>query len=179
MKREETREGARLMDRPEYAGKPAPLTGSADTTVSDAVARMSEKNYGCIVVTDDDQKVTGIVTERDVMNKLVGQGADPNTVTLGDIMTREPRLARETDSVLDWLRIMSNERFRRLPVVDAEGRITAIFTQGDFVSYTWPDLLDQARNLAKATVISRFHYFLIGGGILIYALAMIVVLSVV
>jgi CBS domain-containing protein len=101
---------------------------------------------------------------------------DPNTVTLGEIMTREPRLAREDDQMLDWLRIMSNERFRRLPVVDDDGRIKAIFTQGDFVSYTWPDLFDQAKNLAKASVIGRFHYFLIGGGILIYVLAMIVVL---
>ena len=54
-----------------------------------------------------------------------------------------------------------------------------LFTQGDFVSYTWPDLFMQARGLAKATVIGKFHYFLIGGGILIYVLAMIVVLSAV
>ena len=57
------------------------------------------------------------------------------------------------------------------------GGSPAIFTQGDFVSYTWPDLLDADAQPAKATVIGNFHYFLIGGGILIYALAMIVVLS--
>ena len=179
MTQDDTRKGARLMDRPEYASKPRPLTSTAGTTVADAVSAMSEKSYGCIIVTDADNRVEGIVTERDIMNKLVGRGADPNAVTLGEIMTRELRLAKETDEILDWLRIMSNERFRRLPVIDEEGRIKSLFTQGDFVSYTWPDLLDQARNLAKATVIGRFHYFLIGGGILIYALAMIVVLSVV
>ncbi|MEQ9260348.1 MAG: CBS domain-containing protein [Roseovarius sp.] len=179
MAQPEARTGARLMDRPEYASKSKPLTTSADTNVADAVAAMSEKSYGCIVVTDDKDRVSGIVTERDVMNKLVGEGRDPNTTTLGEIMTRDPKLAQEGDQILDWLRIMSNERFRRLPVVDADGRIKAVFTQGDFVSYTWPDLLDQARNLAKATVIGKFHYFLIGGGILIYALAMIIVLSVI
>lgn len=179
MAQTEARTGARLMDRPEYASKPRPLTSRAETTVADAVASMSEKSYGCIVITDSDERVEGIVTERDLMNKLVGRGKDPNTTKLGEIMTTEPRLAREDDEILDWLRIMSNERFRRLPVIDADGRIKAVFTQGDFVSYTWPDLFDQARNLAKATVIGRFHYFLIGGGILIYALAMIVVLSVV
>jgi CBS-domain-containing membrane protein len=100
-------------------------------------------------------------------------------VKLSDIMTREIRMAKETDYVLDWLRIMSNDRFRRLPVVDSENRIQALFTQGDFVSYTWPDLFMQARGLAKATVIGKFHYFLIGGGILIYVLAMIVVVSAV
>lgn len=175
----DARTGARLMDRPEYASKPRPLTSSADTSVADAVASMSEKNYGCVVVTDSDNRVEGIVTERDIMNKLIARGKDSKTTKVGEIMTSEPRLAREDDEILDWLRIMSNERFRRLPVIDADGRIKAVFTQGDFVSYTWPDLLDQARNLAKATVIGRFHYFLIGGGILIYALAMIVVLNVV
>lgn len=171
------RPGARLMDRAEYASKPKPLTRGPDTTVAEAVAAMSDRNYGSVVVVDEDDRVIGIVTERDVMNKLVGKGLDPNTTKLSDIMTRDPRLARETDQMLDWLRIMSNERFRRLPVVDDEGRIKAIFTQGDFVSYTWPDLMQQMKTVAKAQFATNFHYFLIGGGILIYVLAMIVVLN--
>ena len=172
----DARTGARLKDRPEYASKSRPLTGNAGSTVTDAVTKMSGKNYGCIIVTDAQDRVEGIVTERDLMTKLVGEGRDPKTTTLGEIMTPEPKVAREGDQILDWLRIMSNERFRRLPVVDEDGRIKTVFTQGDFVSYTWPDLLGQAGNLAKATVIGRFHYFLIGGGILIYALAMLTVL---
>ncbi|ROT97772.1 CBS domain-containing protein [Histidinibacterium lentulum] len=171
------RPGSRLMDRAEYAAKPRPLTRGPDATVAEAVAAMSDRNYGCVVVVDGDDRVTGIVTERDVMNKLVGKGLDPNTTRLSDIMTRDPRLAKETDQMLDWLRIMSNERFRRLPVVDEQGRIKAIFTQGDFVSYTWPDLMQQMKTVAKAQIASNFHYVLIGGGILIYVLAMIVVLN--
>lgn len=167
------------MDRPEYTNKFHPLTGPADMSVTDAVAAMKERNYGCIIIVDKDDRVEGIVTERDVMYKLVARNSDPDKVKLSDIMTREIRTAKETDYVLDWLRIMSNDRFRRLPVVDSENRIQALFTQGDFVSYTWPDLFMQARGLAKATVIGKFHYFLIGGGILIYVLAMIVVLSAV
>lgn len=176
---QENRAGGRLMDRAEYKSKPKPLTRPSDATVADAVAAMSEKSYGCVVVVDETEKLVGLVTERDVMNKLVGKGLDPNTTKLGDIMTREPRTAREDEDMMDWLRLMSNERFRRLPIVDDEGRVRAVFTQGDFVSYTWPDLMDQAKNMARATVISRFHYFLIGGGILIYALAMIVVVAAV
>ncbi|MEI4232771.1 CBS domain-containing protein [Roseovarius sp. D22-M7] len=179
MATDEPRKGARLMDRPEYTNKFHPLTGPGDMSVRDAVAAMKERSYGCIVIVDEDNRVQGIVTERDIMYKLVAHNSDPDTVKLSEIMTREIRMAKETDYVLDWLRMMSNERFRRLPVVDSEGRIQALFTQGDFVSYTWPDLFDQARGLAKATFIGKFHYFLIGGGILIYVLAMIVVLSAV
>ena len=70
-------------------------------------------------------------------------------------MTPNPRVANENDDVLDWLRIMSNDRFRRLPVVDSNGKIKVIFTQGDFVSYTWPDLIYQASQLAKASFMKR------------------------
>ena len=105
----------------------------------------------CISNSDGDEKVIGVVTERDIMNKLVGKGLDAKKTALSAIMTENPRLARETDDMLDWLRIMSNERFRRLPVVDDDGRIKAVFTQGDFVSYTWPDLMNQMKSMATAS----------------------------
>ncbi|MEM8789452.1 MAG: CBS domain-containing protein [Pseudomonadota bacterium] len=173
------RPGTRLMDRPEYASKPKPLTRGPHDIVSDAVAAMSDLNYGSVIVVDDDQKVIGVVTERDIMRKIVGAGRDATATKLSDIMTAEPRLARETDDMVDWLRIMSNERFRRLPVVDNDGRIKAVFTQGDFVSYTWPDLVYQLRTMATATVTRNWPYFLIGGGIALYSILMVIVLRMV
>ncbi len=171
------RPGSRLMDRSEYKSKPKPLTSGPDATVADAVAAMSDKNYGSVIVVDKDEQVTGIVTERDVMNKLVAKGLDPTQTKLSEIMTREPWLAKETDQMMDWLRLMSNERFRRLPVVNEEGRVQAVFTQGDFVSYTWPDLMGQMKEVTKATVTSNFHYVLIGVGVALYLLLMVLVLG--
>lgn len=169
--------GMTLKDRPEFASKPKPLCFPPTATVLEAVVAMSAKNFGSVVIVDGDQKVIGIATERDVMKKLVAAGKDAETTTLADIMTSDPRLARETDDVVDWLRIMSNERFRRLPVVDEDGRIKVIFTQGDFVSYTWPDLIYQAKELAKASVGRNYPIWLIGGGIMLYSLLMIIVVS--
>jgi CBS domain-containing protein len=166
----------RLRDRPEFASKPKPLTFSRDTTVAEAVARMSELDFGSVIVVDAAGKVEGVVTERDIMKRLVNQGRDPGTTSLGDIMTSNPRVAKADDDLLDWLRIMSNERFRRLPVVDEEGRIVAVMTQGDFVSYTWPDLIYQTRQIVKATVFKNYHILLIGGGIMVYSLVMILLL---
>ncbi|MGB3408053.1 MAG: CBS domain-containing protein [Jannaschia sp.] len=171
------RPGGRLMDRPEYRSKPKPLTCGPEVMVTEAVAAMSDKNYGCVIVVDADEKVIGVATERDIMNKLVGKGLDAKVTPLSAIMTENPRLAQETDDMLDWLRMMSNERFRRLPVVDEQGRIKAVFTQGDFVSYTWPDLMSQMGAILRAQTAGNFHYILIGGGILVYTLAMIVVIS--
>ena len=173
------RAGTKLKDRPEYKTKLKPLTRPPGATVAEAVAAMTDKNYGCVIVTDDDDKVIGVVTERDIMNKLVGRGMDATTTKLEEIMTSDPRVAREDDDMLEWLRMMSNERFRRLPVVDADGRIKAVFTQGDFVSYTWPDLMGQMKSIVRAQIGSNFHYLLIGGAIAVYVLSMIVVLSVI
>lgn len=177
--RTEPRPGNRLMDRPEYKSKPAPLTRPPSATVLDAVSGMSEKNYGSVIVVDADEKVIGVVTERDIMNKVVGKGLDAKTTKLSDIMTANPRLARETDDMLDWLRIMSNERFRRLPVVDAQGRIKAVFTQGDFVSYTWPDLMYQMKSMAAATFSKNPSTFLVIGSVAVYTIALIFVLAAV
>ncbi len=168
-----------LRDRPEFSSRSSVLTYPETATVKEAVAGMSEKNYGSAVVVDDDRKVIGIVTERDIMKKVVNGGLDPTSTKLSDIMTRDIRMARETDDVLDWLRIMSNERFRRLPVVDEEGRIKAIFTQGDFVSYTWPDLMYQAGNLARATIGRNWAVILIVGGVAVYSLLMLLVFGIV
>jgi len=68
---------------------------------------------------------------------------------------------------------MSNERFRRLPVVDDEQRLINVITQGDFVSYTWPDLLNQARTLVKQTAGGTFSLPILAGGVLIYTVIII------
>lgn len=168
-----------LRDRPEYASKPKPLTFRPNATVAEAVAAMSARGFGSVIVSNEDEQIVGIVTERDVMRRLVNEKRDADATKLSDIMTEDPRVARETDDVIDWLRIMSNDRFRRLPVVDDEGRVTAIFTQGDFVSYTWPDLIHQAAQLAKASIFKQWHLWLIGGAIALYSMLMLIVFALV
>ena len=171
------RAGNRLMDRPEFASKPDPLVRPPDATVADAVAAMSAKNYGSVVIVDADDKVIGVVTERDIMKKLVAKGLSAKDTKLSDIMTENPRLAKKTDDMIDWLRIMSNERFRRLPVVDDDGRIINVFTQGDFVSYTWPDLMYQLKSMAKATISKNWSVVTILIGVGVYTLLLILALG--
>ncbi|MDG2187241.1 MAG: CBS domain-containing protein [Hyphomicrobiales bacterium] len=172
-----TRIGTRLIDRPEFKLKAKPITFLKTEKVFAAIQVMSKKNYGSVVIVDKDNTVIGIVTERDILKRLVGKSLDPKTTILGDIMTEDPKVASEEDDVLDWLRIMSNERFRRLPVVDSEGKIKVIFTQGDFVSYTWPDLLYHAKQLAKASLLRGFPIYGIIAMVLLYSIAMIFVFN--
>jgi CBS domain-containing protein len=167
----------KIRDRLEFATKPDPLTFQPATLVSEAVAKMAEMDYGSVVVVDEHRRVLGMVTERDILKRLVDRGRDPKETKLSDIMTHNPRVARADDNLLDWLAIMSNERFRRLPIVDDDGRVVSIMTQGDFVSYTWPDLLQNAKRLTSATVSNNYQIMLVVGGVLVYSVALIVILQ--
>ena len=168
-----SRIGTRLIDRPEFKTKPKPITFLATDKVSEAVTVMSEKNYGSVIIVDKQEKVIGVVTERDIVKKLVNAGLSPKNTKLEKIMTKNPRVANENDNVVDWLRIMSNDRFRRLPVVDEKNKIKVIFTQGDFVSFTWPDLIYQASQLAKASFMRGFSFNTLLIMMLVYGIALI------
>ncbi|NNE51125.1 MAG: CBS domain-containing protein [Sulfitobacter sp.] len=165
------------MDRPAYRDKMEPLSAPVDKTVFEAVSEKSERDCVSAIIVDDAQKVIVFLAKRDLLNKLVGKGLDSNTMRPGDIRTPDTRLARETDDLVDRLRLMSNERFHRLPVVDAEDRIKAVFTQGGFVSYTWPDLPYQMTSIGSATVFTNWLIVLIGAGGALHPLLMVLVIN--
>jgi len=168
----------RIQDQAEYKSKPAPLTATADESVLSAVKKMADKNFGSVIVINEDQTVAGIVTERDIFRRVVAERRDPESTRVSDIMTTGVRTAKEDDQLIDWLRIMSNERFRRLPVVDEAGKLKSVMSQGDFVAYTWPQLIDQAKTLAKSTIGAGYQLVLIGGGVLIYTILLVFALAV-
>ena len=167
-----------IADRPEFQSKPAPLTCGPDESVLGASKRMAERNYGSIIVVDGDRRVLGLLTERDILRRLVAVERDPASTKISDIMTSELRIARASDDVVGWLRLMSNERFRRLPVVDDQERLINVITQGDFVSYTWPDLLDQTRSLVKQTFGGTFSLPILLGGVLLYTVIIIAAVAI-
>jgi predicted transcriptional regulator len=93
-------------------------------------------------------------------------------------MTENIKTARPDDQVIDWLRQMSNERFRHLPVLDEEGRLINILSQGDFVAYTWPELLLLLREKTSEALRGPFAQLpILLGGIMLYSLAIIAVLK--
>ncbi len=141
----------RIGDRPEFARKAPVMTFGPDEMVSVAVHAMSEKNFGAAVITGPDQKPIGIVTERDFMRRLLDKGLDQKKTPLRAIMSTDLKLAKVDDNLLDWLRQMSNDRFRHLPVVDDTGKLIGLMSQGDFVSYTWPELFTRVKEQARAT----------------------------
>ncbi|MDC3091478.1 CBS domain-containing protein [Rickettsiales bacterium] len=160
----------KICDRPEFKSKKPTITYKENDKVIDAVKKMSKENFGSVVVVDNDHKVKGIVTERDLMKKLLNNGMNPNTTKLKEIMTSPVKVADKDDELVGWLRQMSNERFRHVPVVDKTGKLINIMSQGDFVSYTWPDLIYQVKELAKEGYPKINQLVIICLGVLIYTL---------
>lgn len=141
----------KIKERLEFTNKPPPYALHGEEKVATAIASMAKMNIGSVVIIDDYMKVQGIVTERDLVRRLLGEKRDPDTTNLADIMTTNPRTAHEDDDVVEQLRLMSNERFRHLPIVDETGRLKSILSQGDFVAYTWPELLVLVKKKATET----------------------------
>lgn len=162
----------KICDRPEFKSKKPTVTYKENDKVIDAVKKMSKENFGSVVVVDNDNKVKGIVTERDLMKKLLNNGMNPNTTELKEIMTSPVKVADKDDELVGWLRQMSNERFRHVPVVDKKGKLINIMSQGDFVSYTWPDLIYQVKELAKEGYPKINQLVIVCLGVLVYTLVL-------
>ncbi len=170
----------KIKDRPEFKSKPAPVVMRADAYVAAAVQVMAQRNIGSVVIVDDDNKVTGIVTERDLLRRLLGQKLPQETTLLSSIMTAEIRSAKLDDEIVDWLRLMSNERFRHLPVVDENGVLINVLSQGDFVSYTWPQLLGSFKEKSFETMRSSSAPVpILVGAIMVYTLIMVAIFKMI
>ncbi|CAN5456070.1 CBS domain-containing protein [soil metagenome] len=103
-----------------------------DTVVSAAQA-MDELNVGVIPVCED-EKLVGMVTDRDIVVRGVAQELDAGVATLADVMSTHVRTAREDDDVEEILSAMGENQIRRMPVVDAQDRLIGILSIGDIAA---------------------------------------------
>jgi CBS domain-containing protein len=97
----------------------------------DAVALMSERGVGSLVVMDGDS-VRGIVTERDVLRKVTLKGLPSRETKVEQIMTTKVMVASPEDTIEQCMALMTEQRFRHLPVVDG-GELTGIVSIGDMI----------------------------------------------
>ena len=107
-----------------------PIVFRPEDPVVEAVRRMAEENVGSVVVVDEEMRPVGIFTERDLL-RLCAQGVDLSKTRLGDVMTKNPTVIREDESVRKALEIMLYFGFRHLPVVDAQGRLVGVVSIRD------------------------------------------------
>ncbi len=123
------------------------FTLPADKTVRDAAKLLKSTRVGSIIITQKG-KAKGIVTERDIVYKVIAAGKDPKKTKLKAIMARPLKVIRASDKIEKAALALRANRVKRLPVVDKDGRLVGIITEGDLVR-VYPGMVDVISELQE------------------------------
>ncbi len=127
---------------------PEPLILTGDETIASAARAMRERGTGGVLV-QENGKLSGILTERDIVHKVVADALDPAETIVRDIMARDPVTIRNDQDILEGLRLMRKHRFRRLPVT-RDGQLVGLLTERG-ISQVAPELIQIAEEWSTIT----------------------------
>jgi CBS domain-containing protein len=119
-------------------------TATVSTSVADALAVLAEHDIGALVVTDDD-RVVGMVSERDVVRRLASAGTVEG-LDVAEVMTAPALTCVPSATVDELMATMTEQRIRHLPVVEGE-RLVGIVSIGDVVKWRIDELRTQTEQL--------------------------------
>jgi CBS domain-containing protein len=106
----------------------------ASATVAEAVAVMSQKGIGAVVIRNPGGPVEGILTERDLMRRVLNEGRDPGTTPASLVMSREVRRVASSSTVEEGLRLMVVHGHRHL-LVEEDGKVQGLVSIRDLMSW--------------------------------------------
>jgi CBS domain-containing protein len=106
-------------------------TATPEESIREAAKRMDARRVGCLVVVDDQQRPIGILTDRDIVMRVLRRRGDPDRIEVGAVMQRDPSLVQEDKPLDTAVRVMRRDTVRRIPVVDDAGRLVGILTSDD------------------------------------------------
>lgn len=106
---------------------------SPDENLKKAANQMRTHDYGFLPIGEDDRLI-GVVTDRDIIIRAVSEGKDPNTTKLRDIMSKGIHYCYETDSLEQIAKKMEELQIRRLVVLNKDKRLTGIISLGDIAT---------------------------------------------
>ena len=107
-----------------------PRTATPSQPLTEAAQMMKSEDAGSIPVVEDGRLV-GIVTDRDIVVRAVAEGADPRTLTVGDVASRHVVTVTPTQDLDEALAVMAQYQVRRLPVVEWDDVVVGILAQAD------------------------------------------------
>ena len=118
-------------------------TVTPDTTLQEAAKLMARVDAGALPILEND-RWSGIITDRDIAVRAVGEGRDPNTTKVRDIMSGQVKHVAEDDNVEEVADLMAELQVRRLPVVNRERRVVGIVSLGDIAREKKPHTAGEA-----------------------------------
>ncbi len=128
-----------------------PITLSLGKTVDDAVNLMTQMGVGCILITKED-KLSGILTERDIITKALSKKKDLSTMKLEDIMTTNPESFQPDDPVAFAINAMDVGGYRHVPVVNEKNQPLAIISVKDIIGFLAEHFSEEVLNLPPKPV---------------------------
>jgi CBS domain-containing protein len=111
----------------------APASVQAGSTIGAAIAAMQQHGGDSLLVLVGD-RLLGILTERDIVLKVLARGVDPDALVDG-FMTPNPDTLTPDSTLVDALELMERHGYRSVPLVDREGRIPGVVRQGDILAF--------------------------------------------
>ena len=120
------------------------------------VAKLLEKNnVGCVVVVGKDSLLSpiGLVTDRDILIRVMNRGLDPDNTPIDDVMTKEVIALRENMGLLEALEYVKGKGIRRFPIVGVDGSLKGIITLDDILYLLGREMSD------VASIIEKEGYF--------------------
>jgi diguanylate cyclase (GGDEF)-like protein len=110
------------------------LTTRKEDTADDAAQKMSENNVGCLVVVDTEGKLVGVLTERDMLTKILATNNPPSNVLISDIMTAHTISCTMDTSIVEVERLMAENSIRHLPILE-NGIPISMASSRDLIAY--------------------------------------------
>lgn len=107
------------------------LSVGPGASVHDAACVMTRANCGSVLIIDGANTMLGILTERDLMTRVVAKALDPSRTTVAAVMTHNPHCVPPETKVADAVLIMIERGFRNLPIVTESGKILGVFSVRD------------------------------------------------
>ncbi|WP_334147500.1 CBS domain-containing protein [Hyphomicrobium sp.] len=105
-----------------------------NATLLDVTKKLGPKKIGAVVVVGENGQVAGIISERDIIRAISEHGASALGMTVSEVMTRSVVACHETSQIDELMEIMTNGRFRHLPVIEDDG-LVGIVSIGDIVKH--------------------------------------------
>jgi signal-transduction protein with cAMP-binding, CBS, and nucleotidyltransferase domain len=129
-----------------FCRKPVALV-LPEQSCAEAAEAMRDRHVGSLVVVREDLRPVGILTDRDIVTRVVAQRRDPAAVSVGEVMTSDVALARVDSRLEEAVLTMRQRGVRRLPIVDGQGRVAGVVALDDILV-----LLSAELDLAAAAV---------------------------
>jgi CBS domain-containing protein len=128
-------EGALVSDTVKLLAPNEPITLRESATVAEAIAEMAGKRRAAVVIVDAQERLIGIFTERDLLQRVAVPGRNPTQTRLAEVMTRDPESLAPDDLICYAINRLHHAGYRTIPLVDAQRRPIGVMTVNDIVQW--------------------------------------------